>query len=110
MLKHQLKNFTNGWFMGNFNPVLVNSKDFEIAVKYYQKGDVDNAHYHKIAKEYTVVVSGQVQMNDKIFGEGDIIEVFQNEIIEFRAITDAAIVAIKLPSVQDDKYVVDGTI
>lgn len=106
MEKYNLKDFTNGWFMGNFKPALVNSENFEIGVKYYLKGDVDKAHYHKVAKEYTVVVFGIVEMNDKTFREGDIVEVHQNEIIEFRAITDAAILAIKLPSVKDDKYCV----
>jgi len=39
MKKYKLKNFTRGWFIGNFKPTLFSTKDFEIAIKQYKKGD-----------------------------------------------------------------------
>jgi mannose-6-phosphate isomerase-like protein (cupin superfamily) len=104
MKNYALKNFTNGWFMGRFNPSLFSTDIFEVAVKYYKMGDTDPAHYHKVSREFTVVVSGSIQMNDKYFSEGDIIEVDQDEVIEFLAVTDATIVVVKVPSGPGDKY------
>ncbi|HYF98635.1 MAG TPA: hypothetical protein VD815_00940 [Candidatus Saccharimonadales bacterium] len=99
-----MKNFTNGWFMGRFNPSLFSTDIFEVAVKYYKMGEVDPAHLHKVSREFTVVISGSIQMNDQYFSEGDIIEVAQDEVIEFLAVTDATLVIVKVPSIPGDKY------
>jgi mannose-6-phosphate isomerase-like protein (cupin superfamily) len=106
MKKHKLANYTNGWIMGRFNPALFNSDLFEIAIKHYKAGDTDPAHYHAIAREFTAVVSGCIQMNDEYLCEGEIIEVDQNEIVKFQAITDATLVVVKVPSIPGDKYIV----
>ena len=45
MKKSSLENMTNGWFVGNFVPSIINTKDFEVAVKYYKKGDYESKHY-----------------------------------------------------------------
>lgn len=33
MKKYKIKNFINSWFIGNFKPTLLDTKDFEIVVK-----------------------------------------------------------------------------
>ena len=72
MKKYNIDNFKGGWFIGDFNPSLIKTKDFEIAIKYYKSGDEDDEHVHLLADEYTVIVKGQVIMNGEIFEEKDI--------------------------------------
>lgn len=106
MRTSNLKEMTKGWFVGNFNPTLYSTNDVEVAVKSYAAGDKEEAHYHKIATEITVVVSGIIKMNGIEYKEGDIIVLEPNEISDFEAITDAVNTVVKLPGANNDKYVV----
>ena len=56
----KLKNFTKGWVVGNFEPSLLKTDDFEVAVKYYKAGDYEEKHYHKVATEITIISEGSV--------------------------------------------------
>lgn len=103
---HKLDDFIRGWFVGDFLPALIRTKDFEVAVKYYKKGDKEDAHVHKIACEITVVVYGKCRMNDEILERGDVIVVEPGEVVEFEALEDLANVVVKIPSAKGDKYVV----
>ena len=61
----KLDDMIKGWFIGNFEPSLCKTNDVEVAVKKYNKGDFEDKHYHKIATEYTLIISGRVRMNNK---------------------------------------------
>jgi anti-sigma factor ChrR (cupin superfamily) len=93
-----------GWFVGAFSPVAFSTNNFEVAVKKYQKGDHETKHLHKIATEITVIIQGIVQMNGKVWQDGDIIVIAPNESTDFKAITDVITVVVKTPSVLNDKY------
>jgi quercetin dioxygenase-like cupin family protein len=99
-----LKDMKGGWFVGAFQPAAMNTDKAEVACKYYKQGDTEPCHYHKVATELTVVVSGVVEMFDRSFGPGSIIEVEPGEKTGFRAVTDATTVVVKVPSVMGDKY------
>jgi quercetin dioxygenase-like cupin family protein len=101
-----INNFTKGWLVGDFEPALIKNKDIEIGIKFYKKGDIESNHYHKIATEYTVVISGVVKMMDRIFQQGEIIIVNPNVCNQFECIDDASVVVFKTPSVAGDKYIV----
>ena len=68
-----LENMSKGWFIGNFEPTLLHTNDFEVAVKEYKKGSYEPVHYHKLSREITVIVVGMVRMNGQKFSKGDII-------------------------------------
>jgi hypothetical protein len=104
MVKHKLDNFFKGWILGNFEPTLHFTTDFEIAIKYYTAGDKEEKHYHKLATEYTAIVYGRVKMNGIEYTKGDIIEIAKNEATNFEVIEDTATVVVKLPSAKNDKY------
>ena len=95
---------TNGWFVGNFEPSVLKTNDVEVAVKKYSKGDYEEAHYHKIATEITLIQSGRVFMFEKEFSEGDILVVEPGDTTSFEALTDAVTVVVKHPGANDDKY------
>ncbi len=103
----KLNEMTGGWFIGKFEPTLLSTDDFEVAVKRYKAGDHEKQHYHKQAVEFTVILNGEVEMSGKKFSDGDIIRVEKNESTDFRALTDVITVVVKTPSVAADKFIVD---
>lgn len=106
MEKYNLNDFKGGWFIGDFEPTLLRTKDFEISVRHYKAGDEEDKHVHKIADEYTVVINGIVSMNEIQYMPKDIIRINKGEIIKFKAVTDAITIALKVPSIIGDKYIV----
>jgi mannose-6-phosphate isomerase-like protein (cupin superfamily) len=106
MEKFRLEDMVKGWFVGDFEPTVITTKDCEVGVKHYTAGTKEDAHYHKQAEELTVVISGRVRMNDSIFEMGDIVKVLKDEVIEFEALEDTITVVYKTKSVQNDKFLI----
>jgi anti-sigma factor ChrR (cupin superfamily) len=106
MKLHKLASMTGGWFAGNFEPTLVKTGHFEVAVKKYAAGAFEKKHYHAQAREYTVILNGVAKMNGVEYTDGDIIEIEQNEATDFLAVTDVTTVVLKTPSVANDKFLV----
>ena len=100
----KIEDFFKGWLVGDFDPSLVRSRDVEVAIKHYKKGDSEPDHYHKIATEWTCVISGKISMNKKIYSAGEIVRVNPGESNSFSAEEDSVTLVIKSPSVTDDKY------
>ena len=104
MKKENLKNFIGGWFIGNFEPSLLQTNDVEVSVKTYSPGDYDKEHFHKIGTEYTVIVKGRVKMLGNEYKEGDILTILPMESTDFLALTDVITVVVKIPGASNDKY------
>lgn len=100
----RLSEMINGWFVGDFEPTMHSTAEVEVAVKQYRAGDREPLHHHRIATEITVVVNGDVEMQDRHFGVGEIIVLPPGESSAFTALTDAVIVAVKVPAAKKDKY------
>ena len=101
----KLEEMVKGWFVGNFEPTLLKTNDVEVAVKEYKKGDYEEKHYHKIATEITVIVSGRVRMNGVEYKKGDIIVIEPNEATDFEALEDTVNTVVKFPGTNNDKYI-----
>jgi hypothetical protein len=99
-----LQTMEKGWFIGNFVPTLWATNDVEVAVKEYNAGDYEAAHYHKIATEFTVIVNGTVEMNGIPHHSGTIIKVPPHVVTDFRAITNVTTLVVKIPGANNDKY------
>jgi len=104
MKKFNLKHMIKGWLIGSFIPTLLDTEEFELAIKRYKKGDYDKNHYHIIATEYTIIVSGKVKMNGEIYEQDDIIIISPKENTDFEALEDSVTVVVKYPGVPNDKY------
>jgi hypothetical protein len=100
----RLEKMTKGWFVGNFSPTLYLTESVEVAVKKYSAGAKEDWHYHKIASEITVIISGEVKMNGAIYLEGDIIIMRPGEGTDFTALRDTVTTVVKIPGVLNDKY------
>ena len=103
----KLDEFFKGWVVGNFEPSLFKTDDFEVSVKNYKKGDYEQSHYHKIATELTIITKGRVVMNNEVYNEGDIILIEPGDKTDFRATNDVSTTVIKFPCVKGDKYLVE---
>jgi len=100
----KLSSMIRGWFVGDFSPTLYKTQTCEVGVKHYKAGDYEKAHYHKIATEITVIMSGQVEMNGECYSAGDIITLEPGDISDFRALTEVTTTVVKIPGAPDDKY------
>ena len=104
-MKHaRLEDMVKGWFVGSFSPAAYQTGACEVAVKYYRSGDEEQEHYHKVATEITLILSGRVYMVNREWGEGDIVVLYPGEATGFKAITDTVNVVIKIPGATGDKY------
>ena len=101
---HSLSDMKAGWFIGNFEPAVVRTAHVEVAVKRYPKGFVDEAHYHRISTEITVIVSGRAKFNGQVCDQGSVVLVPPGLTVLFEAIDDVVTTVVKLPSVAADKY------
>lgn len=106
MIKHDLNTFFKGWVIGNFIPSLYKNDLVEVSVKKFFMGEIEPRHKQIIATELTIVVAGQIRMNNFFYSENDIIEILPGESADFEAITDSTLVCIKFPSIPDDKVLI----
>lgn len=100
----RLEDMIKGWFVGDFEPTLIKTRDVEVAVKEYRKGDREGRHYHKVATEITVISSGRVRMNGIEYGKGDIIVIEPLESTDFEALEDTITTVVKYPGASNDKF------
>lgn len=103
---HNLNDFIKGWFLGNFDPSLLKTQEFEVGIKKYQSGDTEQPHFHKIATEYTVIIQGRAEFNGKIYEKDEIVVVEPRDVISFKALTDLITVVVKIPGASNDKYLI----
>lgn len=106
MKNYKLSDMKGGWIVGAFEPTTFSTSVCEVAVKYYSAGDEEGEHFHKVATEITCIVSGEVLMCGKKWGEGDVLVLSPGDITSFKALTDAITTVVKLPGALNDKYIV----
>ena len=103
-----LNDMKGGWFIGLFEPSVFKTGFAEVGLKKYKAGEVNAAHYHRIATEVTLVVRGQCRMGKFVLSEGDIVTVHPDEVSDFEALTDCELVIYKSDSTPGDKYEADS--
>jgi len=108
MKKYNLDKFTRGWLVGDFTPNIIRTKNFEFMVRFYNKGESEQKHVHKIADEITVIISGVFLMNNEKLFKGDIIHLLPGDATDFTCLEDGATAVIKTPSVMGDKYILQA--
>ena len=103
----KLADMKGGWFVGDFQPTILQSPEFEVGIKRYRAGDQESTHVHKMATEITVIVEGRVRMKGQEFAKGDIVLIEPGEACDFHALEDTITAVVKTPSHPSDKYLVD---
>ena len=105
MKKFQLsKSGARGWFIGDFPEAVIRTQDFEVCWQTNPAGAVDRPHVHKVITEVQLITAGRMIINGEEFGPGDIYVSDPGEEYHARYLEDTRVVAIKFPSIPDDKY------
>lgn len=100
----RLDAMTRGWFVGAFHPTALHSDACEVAVQHFKAGDREAEHFHKLATEVTLILSGRARMAGRECEAGDIIVLEPGEVSGFEALTDCVNVVVKVPGALGDKY------
>jgi len=104
MKRFKLDDMTRGWLMGDFEPAVLRTKDFEVCLTTHSKGQEWPVHTHKIATEYNVMICGKLSINGEVFEQDDIFVIEAGEMAEAKFLEDCRVLVIKVPSVIGDKY------
>ena len=99
-----LNDTIRGWFVGNFDPSVYKTKDFEVGILFHPKGQKWPKHYHREAVEINVLITGKMIINGNILSSGNIFLIEKNEIADPEFLEDCTIVCVKTPSIPGDKY------
>ena len=102
-----LRDMVKGWFIGGFSPNAFLTEACEVAVKQYRAGEYEGEHFHKIATEITLILSGRARMCGREWGPGDIVVLSPGEATDFEALEDTVNVVVKVPGAPSDKYIVE---
>lgn len=102
---HKMKDFTGGWFIGNFDPNVYRSKDVEVCYKVHHAGEVWPSHYHR-GIEINYLIRGEMTVQDALLIEGDIFVIEAYEVADPIFLTDCELIVVKFPSDPEDKHIV----
>lgn len=101
----KLTDFFRGWVIGDFEPSLLKTKNFEVGILHHPKGEKWPKHYHKIATEFNILISGSMTLQDHNFVAGDVFILEPFDIADPIFHEDCTIVCVKVPSDTKDKYI-----
>ena len=86
MIVDKISRFTRGWFIGDFEPSLLKTKEFEVALISHEKDEYIPKHYHAIAIEYNVLLSGKMLINNRTIKPGEIFVFEKNEPVDAKVL------------------------
>lgn len=96
------------WIIGDFEPSLLKTKDFEVAVFYINKGQRSDLHVHLECLEVNIIITGECLVNSggvkHRLSDGDIFTFPKGVKTDVEYTKDTTLVIIKTPSVPDDKH------
>lgn len=106
MKTEHIDNFINGWFVGKFEPSLLKA-DFEVGFHRHKAGEYHQDHFHKLGTEINVMIEGQISINGRVFGPGEIFVLYPYEISQVEYLTDVKLIVVRDRSDPNDKYKVE---
>jgi len=107
MIFSDIRNYTRGWFIGNFEPCIYKTDKFEVGLLSHKKGEKWPKHIHKIATEYNLLIKGLMTIGDAVILPGQIFTIEPGEVADPEFLEDCVVLVVKVPSVPGDKYAVD---
>ena len=105
MQLYRLSDYKDGWFIGDFLPSIIRTKQFEVAYKVHRRGSLWPRHLQRKAVEINLITRGRLSLNGRVFEVGDIILVPAKFPIKPRFLTNVEVVVIKIPSLPGDKVI-----
>ena len=107
MFRDRIENYTRGWLIGDFEPSLFKTKNFEVAVISHHRDEKIPLHYHSELEEYNVLLSGKMIVNNQELVEGDVFVLARKEVVNVTVLEDSKVLCIKIPSIPEDKTCIE---
>lgn len=116
MRTYRIEDFHRGWFVGAFKNSAFQTEAAEVCVVEHFAGEMPREHYHAVATEITLVLSGVIDIRavlpngtsiERTFRSGDVFVVEPFTSVAPCIIMDSRVVVVKVPSKLDDKYFTD---
>ena len=104
MKKYNISNFKDGWIIGDFEPSLLKTKNFEVAVLTHYKNQEWPKHYHKYLTEYNLLLEGKMIINGVKINQNEIFILEPKEVADPIFLENCKILCIKVPSIIGDKH------
>lgn len=100
---YNLNQFKRGWFIGNFQPSILRTREFEVSIISHKMNEETFPHFHRASTEINVVVQGTLMVNGHKIETGDIFVYHAFEVSNVRFLTDSVLCVVRVPSAPDDK-------
>ena len=104
MIVDRIERMTRGWFIGDFEPSVYRTQDFEVGVLKHHKGEVWPAHYHAIGTEINCLLKGRMIIQGRELVAGDIFVFPPGDVADPVFLEDCEVLCVKTPSIPKDKY------
>jgi quercetin dioxygenase-like cupin family protein len=104
MIVDRIDKYTRGWFVGDFDPSIHQTKEFEVGVLTHKKGEKWASHYHKQSREINLLLEGSMLMHGIEIHKGSIFVLEPWEVADPIFLEDCKVLVIKTPSIKGDKY------
>jgi len=106
MKTYKINEMKGGWFIGDFEPSILKTKDFEVGILRHHKGEVWPKHKHEHLEEYNYLLSGKMRIHNTEINAGDLFVFEREEIADPVFLEDCIVVVVKVPSVPGDKVII----
>jgi dTDP-glucose pyrophosphorylase len=104
--KIDISRYTRGWLIGNFEPSILKTKDFEIGILQHKKNEKWGFHFHEETKEINILIKGKIIINNVLVEENTIFIFEKNMISCPLFLEDCIVICIKTPSLPNDKIII----
>ena len=99
-----IDDFRGGWFIGDFEPSLLRTGDFEVGWKVHRADEGIEPHVHRRATEYNLVAAGVMDVNGHRLTPGMLFVLRPGERVDAVPVTsEVHVVCVKVPSIPGDK-------
>jgi quercetin dioxygenase-like cupin family protein len=107
MLIKKINEMFRGWFIGDFEPSVYKTAEFEVGYLQHKKDEVWKAHYHSVGTEINYLIRGKMIIQNTELKAGDIFVLYPGEIADPIFLEDCELIVVKTPSIPNDKYIVE---
>ena len=103
---YDLSKYIRGWIIGNFEPCLYKTNDYELGILTHEKNEQWGFHYHKELDEINFLVEGNMLLNGISIKKGQVFVIPRNQIACPKFLETCKIICVKIPSKPGDKYII----
>ena len=107
MQTYKGSDFIRGWFIGDFEPSIYKTADFEVGYLRHAKGEYWAPHFHKESVEMNYLIRGKMIIQGIELNAGDVFVFEKGEIANPEFLEDCELIVVKVPSLPKDKYNVE---